>query len=168
MTLNQPAQLVSRLREFAQIAEEFTSLRCAQDLHTGPSHSKVHAYKLCTFFFLKLFLLASEPGPGSQCSLWAAGNIATFLCMLALDHQPLPDVHLTNVAVQKTSPDYHPKKVRKLAICPPSGPSGWDKQSDMEPKKGHSLPERVGLPFPSVNGFIWHEPQYLNVKLMYP
>ncbi|XP_052581879.1 probable tubulin polyglutamylase TTLL9 isoform X6 [Peromyscus californicus insignis] len=28
----------------------------------------------------------------------------------ALDHQPLPDVHLTNVAVQKTSPDYHPKK----------------------------------------------------------
>ncbi|KAM7327092.1 hypothetical protein ACRRTK_013459 [Alexandromys fortis] len=64
----------------------------------------------------QLFLLASEPGPGSQCSLWAAGNIATSLCMLALDHQPLPDVHLTNVAVQKTSPDYHPKKGCKWMI----------------------------------------------------
>ncbi|XP_059887057.1 probable tubulin polyglutamylase TTLL9 isoform X2 [Delphinus delphis] len=28
-------------------------------------------------------------------------------------------VHLTNVAVQKTSPDYHPKKVRNLGFCPP-------------------------------------------------
>ncbi|XP_023379059.1 probable tubulin polyglutamylase TTLL9 [Pteropus vampyrus] len=34
----------------------------------------------------------------------------SFFPMLVLDDHPLPDVHLTNVAVQKTSPDYHPKK----------------------------------------------------------
>lgn len=49
-----------------------------------------------------------------------------FLSTLILDHQPLPDVHLTNVAVQKTSPDYHPKKVSKLGFCPPHSPwGGW-------------------------------------------
>lgn len=51
-----------------------------------------------------------------------------FLSTLILDHQPLPDVHLTNVAVQKTSPDYHPKKVSKLGSCPqaqPLGQLGW-------------------------------------------
>lgn len=49
----------------------------------------------------------------------------SFVFTLVLNHQPLPDVHLTNVAVQKTSPDYHPKKVRKLGFCPP-GPAFWD------------------------------------------
>lgn len=60
--------------------------------------------------FFSFSCLTSKPGPGSQFSLGAAGNIVTSLCTLALDRQPLPDVHLTNVAVQKTSPDYHPKK----------------------------------------------------------
>lgn len=41
-----------------------------------------------------------------------------FFLTLVLDNHPLPDVHLTNVAVQKTSPDYHPKKVRKFGFCP--------------------------------------------------
>lgn len=48
-----------------------------------------------------------------------------FLSIWILDHQPLPDVHLTNVAVQKTSPDYHPKKVSKLGFCPSVQPLGW-------------------------------------------
>ena len=80
---------------------------------------------------------------------------SSFSLALVLDYQPLPDVHLTNVAVQKTSPDYHPKKVRKLGFCPP-GPAFWEligvgKWSTKEPGTGlswaHSSPVRSGPPF---------------------
>lgn len=76
--------------------------------------------------------------------------------------------------MQKTSPDYHLKKVRKLCTFPLLGQAGRDKQSDMEPKIDHKLPEREGSPFPICSakarlqwGATWHEPQYLNIKLMY-
>ena len=81
-----------------------------------------------------------------------------FLFTLVLDHLRLPDVHLTNVAVQKTSPDYHPKKVRKLCFGPPE-PAFWDwvgvrRWCATEPRTGQSWAHsssssvRSGPPFP--------------------
>ena len=70
-----------------------------------------------------------------------------FLSALARDHEPLLDVHLTNVAVQKTSPDYHPKKVRKLGFRPPGTTSrawaGWAREVPGSPGQFSS---QVGSP----------------------
>lgn len=96
--------------------------------------------------------------PSTSLSLVSGGYMAqgSSLFALVLDHQPHPDVHLTNVAVQKTSPDYHAKKVRKLGFCLP-GPAFWDRVGvwrwgTKEPRTGlswaHSSPVRSGPPFP--------------------